>query len=295
MSRIAYVGGQYVPHRDAHVHVEDRGFQFADGVYEVLLLLGGALIDADLHMARLARSLAELRIARPMSDAALGVVLANVVRRNRLRDGLVYIQVTRGAARREHTFPDPLPRPTLVVTARAMAPFPKSLANWTCRAITWPDERWARCDIKSVALLPNILARQAARERGALEAILVAPDGTITEGAATTIWIVDEGGTLRTRPLSHQILPGCTRAALCTLLEQHQIRLAERAFTREELRRAREVFLTSATSYIKPIVAIDNETVGDGRPGPVAQHLFELFARHVAVQQFGPVPEETKL
>ena len=295
MSRVAYVDGRYVPHRDAHVHVEDRGFQFSDGVYEVLLLLGGALIDADLHMARLARSLAELRIAQPMTDAAFGVVLGEVVRRNRLRDGLVYIQVTRGVARREHAFPDKLPRPTLVVTARAIPPFPKSLANWTCRAITWPDERWARCDIKSVSLLPNILARQAARERGALEAILVAADGTITEGAATTIWIVDEFGTLRTRKLSHQILPGCTRAALCTLLEQHQIRVEQREFSREELRRAREVFLTSATSYVKPIVAIDNEPVGEGRPGPVAQHLFELFARHVAVQQSAERSEATKL
>ncbi len=286
MSRIAYVDGRYVPHAHAHVHIEDRGYQFADGVYEVILLLGGRPIDAGLHLGRLARSLAELAIPAPVGDAALTRIIAEVVRRNRLRDGLVYLQVTRGVARRDHGFPRPAPRPTLVLTARRIPPFPTSLDGWQATAITHPDQRWARCDIKSIALLPNVLARQAARQAGATEAILFAPDGTVTEGAATNIWIVDAEGVLRTHPLGHAILPGCTRAALLGLLECGNIRHEERAFSLDELRAAREVMLSSATSYIKPIVAVDGATVGQGLPhagraGPVAQLLFDLFAAHV--------------
>jgi D-alanine transaminase len=292
MSRIAYVDGRYVPHRHAHVHIEDRGYQFADGVYEVILLLGGRPIDAGLHLARLARSLAELRIASPVHEAALRRIIDEVVRRNRIRDGLVYLQVTRGVARRDHAFPEPAPRPVLVITARRIPPFPASLDGWRATAITHPDERWARRDIKSIALLPNILARQAARQAGATEAILYAPDGMITEGAATNIWIVDAQGTLRTHPLGHAILPGCTRAALLGLLAESNIRHEERAFSIDELRAAREVLLTSATSYVKPIVAVDGAPVGaglahEGRAGPVAQFLFELFAAHVRAAAAG--------
>ena len=281
MSRIAYVEGRYVPHAQARVSVEDRGFQFADGVYEVVLLQAGRLIDEALHLDRLDRSLAELRIAAPMGRPALRAVLREMVRRNRLRDGLVYMQVTRGVARRDHAFPSAGTPPTLVVTARAIAPFPKDLDGWSATAITWPDERWARCDIKSVALLPNILARQAAREAGANEAILYDEAGQVTEGAATTIWIVDAAGRLRTHPLGHAILPGCTRAALLALLGDANLRLDERAFTLAELRTAREVFLTSATSFVKPIVAVDGVAVGDGKPGRVTHHLFRCFAGHV--------------
>ncbi len=286
MSRIAYVDGRYVPHARARVHIEDRGYQFADGVYEVILLLGGRPVDAGLHLARLARSLAELRIPAPVGDAALSHIIAEMVRRNRLRDGLIYLQVTRGVARRDHAFPNPAPRPALVLTARRIPPFPANLDGWQATAITHPDERWARCDVKSIALLPNILARQAARQAGATEAILFAADGTVTEGAATNIWIVDADGVLRTHPLGNEILPGCTRAALLGLLERSNIRHEERAFSLDELRAAREVMLSSATSYIKPIVALDGVAVGqglphEGRAGPVAQLLFDLFAAHV--------------
>jgi D-alanine transaminase len=281
MSRIAYVDGQYQPHNKAHIHVEDRGFQFADGVYEVVLLQNHRLIDQNLHLDRLDRSLGELKIAAPMSRQALLAVLKQITHRNRLRDGLIYIQITRGTARRDHAFPRPETKPTLVITARAIAPLPRNLDNWSGTAITHPDQRWARCDIKSVALLPNILARQAAREHGATEAILYDKDGQVTEGAATTIWIVDAAGTLRTHPLGHAILPGCTRAALATLLDETNLRLDERAFTLAELREAREVFLTSATSFVKPILAVDGQPIGDGRPGRITQFLFDKFARHV--------------
>ncbi len=281
MSRIAYVNGSYLPHSLACVHVEDRGYQFADGVYEVLYLHEGRFVDEALHLDRLDRSLRELRIAAPLSRGALTSVLREVARRNRRRHGLLYMQVTRGVARREHPFPPAGTRPSLVVTLHRAAAFPDSLEGWTAAAVTRPDERWARCDIKSVSLLPNVLARQAARDEGALEAILHDSAGMVTEGASTSVWIVDGNGVLRTRPLSHAILPGCTRAALIAELAGGNTVFEERAFSLGELRSAREVFLTAATSFVKPILAIDGAPVADGRVGPVSQRLFALFAQHV--------------
>lgn len=281
MTRIAYVNGRYLPHRQACVHVEDRGYQFADGIYEVAYLWNGRLIDLDLHLDRLERSLRELQIAPPLTRPALLCVLDEMVARNRRRHGLLYMQVTRGVARREHAFPAPGTRPSLVVTLRAAPGVPAGIDGWTGRAITRPDERWARCDIKSIALLPNILARQAAREQGAIEAILFDRDGMVTEGAATSVWIVDAHGTLLTRPLSHAILPGCTRAALLAEMADHAVALEERPFSLEELRSAREIFLTSASSFVKPIVALDGARVGDGAPGPVAAKLFTMLTHHV--------------
>jgi D-alanine transaminase len=281
MSRIAYVNGAYVPHREASVHIEDRGYQFADGIYEVLYVHEGRFIDADLHLDRLERSLRELRIEPPLARAPLLAVLTEVLRRSRRRNGLLYMQITRGVSKREHGFPPPGTRPSLVVTLHRALDIPDSLDDWTTTAITMPDDRWARCDIKSTSLLPNILARQAAREQGATEAILYDAGGMITEGASTSIWIVDADGTLRTRPLSNAILPGCTRAALIGELAAGNIAFEERAFSRDELGRAREIFLTSATSFVKPVLSLDGAPVGDGRIGPVSKRLFALFARHV--------------
>ncbi len=281
MSRVAYVNGRYVPHAQASVHVEDRGYQFSDGVYEVVYLHEGRLVDSVLHLDRLERSLGELRITPPMGRAALLAVLDEMVARNRRRCGLVYIQVTRGVARREHAFPPVGTRPALVVTLRRATPFPASLDGWTASAITLPDQRWARCDIKSVALLPNVLARQAAREQGALEAILYDAQDMVTEGASTSVWMVDAAGTLLTRPLSHAILPGCTRAALVDELSRDGLVLEERAFSLGELRRAREVFVTAASSFVKPILRLDGADVGTGTAGPIAQRLFALFAGRI--------------
>jgi D-alanine transaminase len=281
MSRIAYVNGRYLPQPQACVNIEDRGYQFADGVYEVVHLYDGRFIDEERHLARLERSLRELRIAMPMSRAALLHVLAEVARQNRVREGLLYMQVTRGVARRDHAFPKPGTPPALVVTIRRVPPYPRDVEAWAAAAITQPDLRWARCDIKSVALLPNVLARQAAREQGAAEAILTDRDGMVTEGAATSAWIVDAAGVLRVRHLDHAILPGCTRAALLDLLAAEGIACEERAFSVAELRAAREAFITAATTFIKPVLRIDGQKVGDGRVGPVARRLFDLFARHV--------------
>ncbi|MDE2005560.1 MAG: D-amino-acid transaminase [Rhodospirillales bacterium] len=281
MSRIAYVNGRYLPQRHAAVNIEDRGYQFADGIYEVIYVNGGRTIDAGLHLDRLERSMRELRLPAPMGRAALETVLAEVARRNRVRDGLIYMQVTRGVARRDHPFPNPAPRPALVVTARRLGAYPAAPDAWAVGAITAPDQRWARCDIKTVGLTANVLARQAAREAGAAEAILVNDAGDVTEGAATSVWVVDATGTLRTRPLDHAILPGCTRGALIALLAAEGIRFEERGVTLEELRAAREIFLTSASSFVKPVVRLDGAKVADGVVGAVTRRLFDLFARHV--------------
>jgi D-alanine transaminase len=281
MSRIAYVNGRYVPQRHAMVNIEDRGYQFADGVYEVIYVNGGRFIDADLHLNRLDRSLNELRIRAPLGRKALLQVLNEVLQRNRVRDGLIYMQITRGVARRDHGFPAASVAPAIVVTAKRLTAFPTDITAWTTTVVTRPDERWARCDIKSVALLPNVLARQAAREQGAGEAILVDASGTVTEGSSANVWMVDEEGTLRSRHLDNHILPGCTRAALVSLLEENGIAYRQTGFTVDELSRAREVFLTSASSFVKPVLSVDGRKVGDGAVGPVARQLFALFSRHV--------------
>ena len=282
MSRIAYVNGAYVPQRDAAVNVEDRGYQFADGIYEVVHLHRGRFTDWDLHFARLDRSLRLVRIPLPMTRAALERVLSEVAARNRVQDGLLYMQVTRGVARRDHAFPNPAPTPSLVVTVRRIKPYPTDVDAWTIAVVSHPDERWAHCDIKSVGLLPNVLARQAAREKGAAEAILVDKAGMVTEGAATSFWIVDAAGTLRCPPQSDAILPGCTRAALEAEMRAEGIPFETRAFSLDEARHAREAFITSATSFVKPVVAIDGAAVADGHVGPITRRLFAVFSRHVA-------------
>lgn len=282
MSRIAYVNGRYVDQRLAEVNIEDRGYQFGDGIYEVVHVHAGRFIDEDRHLDRLDRSLREIQLPAPMSRAALRHVMRELLRRNRVTEGLVYMQVTRGVARRDHAFPaKPVP-PALVLTVKRIPPYPTDVDKWAATAITHPDLRWARRDIKSVNLLPNVLARQAAKAQGAIEAILYEEDtGIVTEGAATTFWIVDEHGVLRTRHLDHGILPGCTRGALIAELQQAGIPYEERAFTLEEARRAREAFITSATSFVKPIIRLDGKPVGEGKVGPVTRRLFDLFARHV--------------
>lgn len=278
MSRVAYVNGTYRPLRDAVVHVEDRGFQFADGVYEVWSVFDGRLADFEGHLSRLWRSLDELCIDRPMSPEALARVLKETVRRNRVREGLVYIQVTRGTARRDHPFPAEGTPPSVVVTARSL-PLSKgnAAAEKGVAVITQPDIRWGRCDIKTVGLLPNVLAKQAARERGAAEAWLVDEMGLVTEGSSTNAWIVDEHGKLRTRDVQSNILRGITRAAVLELAAREGVELEERAFSAEEAKRAKEAFYTSASGFVMPAVSIDGVTIGDGRPGPIATKLRTLY------------------
>jgi D-alanine transaminase len=291
MSRTAYVNGRYVPLGEAAVHVEDRGFQFADGVYDVAEVRGGRLVDEDRHLARLQRSLRELRIAEPMAMSALGVVLREVVRRNRIRDGLVYVQVTRGSAPRDHAFPVPAVLPTIVVTARRIRPAVKARGESGIKVITVPETRWSRVDIKTVSLLPNALARQAAREAGAQEAWFVDAEGFVNEGASSNAWIVTPAGELVTAPTSAMILKGITRTVLVEVAEAHGLVLVERRFSVNEALAAREAFVTSATSLVTPVLTIDGKPVGNGGPGVVSAMLrTALMARtKLATPYGGPV------
>jgi D-alanine transaminase len=278
MSRLAYVNGRFQPLSEAGVSVEDRGFQFADGVYEVWAVFGGRLADAEGHFVRLERSLSELRIKPPMSRAALALVLRETVRRNRVRDGIVYLQITRGAARRDHAFPTPGTPATVVITARPVDYAAEAVkAGRGVKVITVPDVRWGRCDIKTVGLLPNALAKQAAREAGAYEAWMVDAEGRVTEGSSTNAWIVDAQGRLRTRPATDNILRGVTRSALIALAAELQIPVVEAPFTVEEAKGAPEAFLTAASGFVMPVVAIDGEPIGNGEPGPVALRLRSLY------------------
>ena len=281
MSRIAYIDGQYLPHRAAGVHIEDRGYQFADGVYEVLAVAGGRLLDEGPHLARLARSLVELRIAAPMSEAALKIVMREVVRRNGVRDGALYLQVTRGAAPRDHAFPQTA-KPVLVVTARRKKPADPSLAANGIGVITIPDIRWRRCDIKSVALVANVLGKQRAKEAGAYEAWQVDSDGRVTEGTSTNAWIVTADGAAVTRQADTAILNGVTRLAVFDIIRREGYRLVERPFTVAEAKTARDAFVTSTAVELLPVVRIDGVRVGDGRPGPLSRALRELYLAHAA-------------
>lgn len=274
MSRVAYVNGAYLPLRSASVSIMDRGLQFADSIYEVWAIRGGRLFDVDAHMARLQRSLAELRIAPPMNEASLMAVMRETMRRNRVTDGIVYVQVSRGAANRDHVFPASGTNPTLIVTAKNLDR--SAIAKRAATGITVisaPETRWQRRDIKSVNLLPNVLARQAAKEKGAFEAWFVDENGYVTEGTSSNAWIVDANGVLRTRELSFDILHGVTRGAVLKLAQERQMKVEERPFTIDEAKTAREAFITAASNAATAVVEIDGVRVGDGKPGPVTEAL----------------------
>jgi len=284
MSRIAYVNGRYLPRAEAKVQVEDRGYQFADGVYEVCEVRGGRLVDERRHLKRLDRSLSELQIRAPMPQAALSIVLHEVVRRNRVHDGLVYIQVTRGVARRDHAFPPVGTKPSVVVTARSSdIASAEKLAADGIAVITVLDQRWPRVDIKSISLLPNVLAKQAARSQGAREAWLVDKKGYVTEGSSSNAWIINRAGKLLTRQLDHSILAGITRSVLIHSLKEHGLELEERPFTVEEAYAAREAFITSATQSVMPVVQIDGRPIGNGAPGIVTSALRRDYHRYAEV------------
>jgi D-alanine transaminase len=278
LGRIAYVNGRYVHQAEAVVHIEDRGYQFADAVYEVWALFGGKLADPEGHFARLERSLSELRIPMPMSRAALTTVLRETVRRNRVREGLVYLQVSRGVAPRDHAFPAAHVAPAVVVTvSRVDRDATEARAAKGVSVVTTPEDRWGRCDIKTVGLLPNALAKQKAREVGAVEAWFVDDLGLVTEGASSNAWIVDGDGILRTRDTNANILRGVTRLSLIDVAREAGLKVEERPFTPDEARAAKEAFITGAGSLVLPVVAVDGKPVGDGAPGPVALKLRRLY------------------
>lgn len=278
MSRIAYVNGVYSPHGEAVVHIEDRGFQFADGVYEVWSVFDGRLADFDGHMTRLQRSLSELRIRMPMSPQALTIVLRETIRRNRVDNGIVYLQITRGTARRDHPFPPADTAPSVIVTSRRVDQAKaEAQAKKGVAVVTQPDMRWGRCDIKTVGLLPNVLAKQAAREVGAYESWLVDELGLVTEGTSTNAWIIDANGVLRTRDTQANILRGCTRSTLMKIIKAEGIPFEERAFTVEEAKAAQEAFFTAAGAFVLPAISIDGVKIGTGKPGPTTRRLREAY------------------
>jgi D-alanine transaminase len=287
MARIVYVNGRYLPWGQAQVHAEDRGFQFGDAVYEVCEVRQGRLVDETRHMERLERSLGELRIPTPMSRASWSRVLRETIRRNRVTDGSVYLQVSRGARPRDFIFSDANGMsPTVVCLARPINLARRDAAARGIAVRSMPDLRWGRCDIKTVMLLPASLAKEAAKDIGGKEAWLVDEKGFVTEGASSNAWIIDAAGRLVTRPASNDILRGVTRTTLIELLKREGIELVERAFTLEEAKTAREAFITSATSIVTPVIRIDDAAIGNGEPGLTASRLREIFhtaAEHAAM------------
>jgi D-alanine transaminase len=291
LSRVAYVNGRYLPYAEAAVHVEDRGYQFADGVYEVIEVRGGRLIDEARHAARLRRSLSEISIQMPISPTALGAILREVMRLNRLRDGLVYLQITRGVAKRDHGFPTTPVRPGLVVVAHTLDGKARAKrAEEGIAVITVPDNRWERVDIKTVGLLPNVLAKQAARDAGAFEAWFVDRDGQVTEGSSTNAWILTRQGVLVTRQAGRGILNGIARTVVLDATLATAIGVEERPFTVAEALAAREAFITSALAAVTPVVRIDGNAVADGKPGQVARRLREAFYLYADVGSLRAAP-----
>ena len=280
MSRIAYVNGRYLAHSQASVHVEDRGYQFGDGIYEVVLVVNGQPVDYDGHLERLYKSLNSIKMDAPISDAALRLIIARMIRLNQLVSGTIYVQITRGVARRDHKFPD-ASWPTIVLTAKPLAR-PPTASQKGVAAITLADERWARRDIKTIQLLPNCLAKQQAAEAGAYEAILVMPDGSVSEGSSSNVWILTDKGELVTRNANENILNGITRRSVQRMAGEHQLKVIERPFDVGEMLNAREVFLTSATSIVTAVTKIDDTVIADGQVGAISAALREDYVRYAA-------------
>ena len=277
MTRIAYVDGAYLPFDQAGVHIEDRGYQFADGIYEVFALIDGQMLDVDAHLKRLELSLEKINLASPVSYSALLVILNETIRANNIRDGLVYMQITRGRAARNHAYPA-VSQPVLSVTVRPInETHRRHVAETGIKVISTEDQRWKRCDIKSISLLPNVMAKQAAVEAGAQEAWMIDVEGFVTEGASTTAWIVDESGKLRTRPLANDILDGITRQMLLSLINELKLELDETPFTIDEAYSSNEAFSTASSLIVMPIIEIDGHKVGNGKPGQITTQLLQNY------------------
>lgn len=274
MSRIVYVNGAFLPEADAKISIFDRGFLFADGVYEVTPIVNGRLVDYDAHMERLDRSLKELRMAHPCTAAEMRAMHEELVKRNSLKEGIIYMQVTRGVADRQFNFPKEA-KSSLVGFTQTMSLIDNPNARTGVKVVTTPDIRWLRRDIKSVMLLAPVLGKQEAYEKGAAEGWMV-EDGFVTEGTSSNAYII-KNNTIITRPLSNRILAGCTRKALFRLAREHGVKIEERAFTPEEALAADEAFLTSASQFVMPIVEIDGKRIGGGQPGPLTRRMREFF------------------
>jgi D-alanine transaminase len=279
MTRIAYIDGAFMPQHEARVMMEDRGYQFADGVYEVTAFMRRKLLDSALHLDRLERSLAAIDLPMPMSRAALKLVLSELIRRNTRDEGLVYMQITRGVAARQHAMPANM-KPVLSMSVLPIKMASDEMRMAGAKAMSAPDIRWARCDIKSIALLPNILARAESQDKGLRETFFVNEKGEMTEGTATNLFMVDADGTLHTHPKTHAILPGVTRDVVLHLAAKNGIKISEKPFTLKQAYAANELFFTSTSVMIMPVIALDGKVINDGKAGDIAQKLTALYAQH---------------
>ena len=275
MSRIVYVNGKFVPESEAHVSVFDRGFLFGDGVYEVSSVLDRGLVDNPAHLLRLERSLGELGMASPASPEEIVRAQKELIARNGLDEGVVYLQITRGPADRDFAYPTE-PKPTLVMFTQKKPLVDNPQAARGITVITVPDLRWSRRDVKTVGLLAASMAKQAALDAGAGDAWMV-EDGYVTEGTSNNAYIVTAGGVVVTRHLGHEILHGITRASVLRLARERQIAIEERPFTVDEAKVAAEAFITSASSFVIPVIGIDGEPIGDGKPGAITSRLREIY------------------
>tara|TARA_B100000315_G_scaffold257930_1_gene308439 strand:+ start:657 stop:1511 length:855 start_codon:yes stop_codon:yes gene_type:complete len=280
MPRVAYVNGRYLPHRQASIHIEDRGFQFADGVYEVIAITDGKLVDIKPHLDRLNRSLGELNIAWPVTRRAFGLILGEVIRRNRVSNGSIYLQITRGVAPRDFAYPEGL-QPSLVIYARSTKKASVATASQGHAVVSQPDIRWKRCDIKTVSLLPAVLAKQAAAEEGVADAWFVDEDGIITEGTSSNAWIVTPKKEIITRQTDNLILSGITRQTILKLASGAGLTFTERPFSLEEAKQATEAFTSSSTALVKPVIEIDGTPVGDGQAGSITRQLIEHYLNYM--------------
>jgi D-alanine transaminase len=286
MPRIVYVNGQYVPEEEAKVSVFDRAFLFGDAVYEVTAVLGGRLVDFEPHLVRLDRSLQEIGLAAPVSHEDLLALHLELVRRNEIDEGIVYLEITRGAAERDFAYPD-TPEPNVIAFTQDRPLVAHPYAETGVKVVTLPDFRWKRRDIKSTSMLAQTMGKQEAKLRGAYEGWMV-EDGLVTEGTSSTAFILDAKGVIRTQPLGHHILPGVTRRVVLRLAALEGVALEERPFSVAEALSAREAFMTAASAFVLPIVAIDGVPIGDGRPGPVANRFRDLYIEEARSSSVGP-------
>lgn len=282
MTRICYVNGQYVPATHAVVPMEDRGYHFADGVYEVIVFFNGRLLDEQPHLERLKHSLSVLRMSLPMSEAALKLVMRELMAKHPFKDGYIYLQITRGVAHRDHGFPAGVKPSVTMFVNREKKPTRQQVQEGVS-AVTVPDIRWGRCDAKTISLLPNVLARQASIEAGARETWLVNKDGFITEGSHSNAFLI-KGGKVITHPADEHILNGVRRINILRLCKENGIDVEERPFHKDELRDAEGAFMSSATSNVLPIVSVDGVSVGNGQPSELTQRIYALYQRHVTAQ-----------
>lgn len=279
--RTSYVNGSYLPHHAAMVHMEDRGYQFSDGIYEVIAFNHRRLLDGDRHLVRLKRSLDELQIPLPMSLAAMKIVMRELIERNGKDYGGIYLQITRGVSRRDHPFPKNI-KPSLVMAVMPPKPPKDKDIKEGVQVITMPDMRWGRRDIKSVSLLANVIARQASILASARESWLIDEHrNVITEGSASNSFIVTRKEELQTHPSDHHILGGITRDVVLELARASGIKVVERPFSLDEAHRAAEAFLTSTSANVLPVVKIDGQPVGTGAPGPITQRLLAIYLEHI--------------